>query len=79
MAAVTIENDARRSLVVETLRFLASGWVGNHEGGEDDQKWLRETADEIEQSGPEDWICCPLCAEVICDEGCPLAAFGRNR
>lgn len=60
----------RIATVVTTLRFLASGWVA----GEDDQKWLAETADHIEQTTPDDWWTCPLCEESVCDDHCPLAA-----
>lgn len=61
--------DERIKTTVDTLRFLAGGWVE----GEDNQKWLAETADTIERTGPDDWWACPLCEEATCDTGCPLA------
>lgn len=67
--------DDAQAVVVATMRFLAGGWVH----GEDDQRWLSDTADQIELSGPEHWDCCPLCAETICDGDCPLAAVRRGR
>lgn len=53
--------------IASMLRFLAGGWVS----GEDNQRWLVDTARAIERTDPAEWICCPLCAETICDEDCP--------
>lgn len=58
----------RQQIVAETLRFLSDGWVDSL-GGE---RWLAETADEIEKWSPGETMCCPLCAEVDCDDNCPL-------
>lgn len=60
-----------RAIVARTLRFLAEGWIRS----EDDRRWLTEAADAIERGDPAEdlgWACCPLCAETVCDEGCPL-------
>lgn len=58
---------ARVQVVAETLRFLADGWVRD----EDDQRWLRDVAEQIERELTPD--CCPLCEEIVCDDHCPLA------
>lgn len=42
-------------------------------------KALYGVAEELERV--EDvtaWICCPVCEEVICDGGCPLASIKRD-
>lgn len=57
------------SEIANTLRFLAGGWVS----GEDNQRWLADTANALQHNDPAEWICCPLCAEAVCDEGCPCA------
>lgn len=74
-AAAAVGHHATRVTIAATLRFLASGWIRNADdpSSEDDRRWLRETADQIEHTTPEDWWCCPLCEETRCDEGCPLA------
>lgn len=74
---------SRARIVADTLRFLADGWVGHPcrtcDATPDDQKWLRETADQIERE-KHDWTpCCPLCAEVTCDNGCPLRPAREDR
>lgn len=67
------ELTADESTVSATLRFLAGGWLTTTTAPSDDQQWLIETADAIDRGCADD-ACCPLCAEVICDEGCPLHA-----
>lgn len=61
----------RQKIVVDTLRFAAGHGLGGiyTEYG----RWARETADAIEREDFSDSWCCPLCEEVECDAGCPLA------
>ncbi|WP_030757254.1 hypothetical protein [Streptomyces sp. NRRL F-5135] len=47
-----------------TLRTAAEWFSG------DDRDTMREVADQAERD--RDGICCPVCEEVDCDEGCPL-------
>lgn len=71
--------DERLDLVAGTLRFLAGGWIGDG----DDVRWMRQVADDIDARestyGSLFSAVCPLCAEVTCDDGCPVAlAFGNT-
>jgi hypothetical protein len=58
------------------LRFLANGWVGTRDPDsldwDENARYLLAAADELEHTAPGDWICCPMCQEVLCDEGCPV-------
>lgn len=53
-------------LVVATLRTVAE-----QVASDDDRASLLETAERVELG--EDDAVCPLCQEVTCDTGCPLA------
>lgn len=53
-------------LVAATLRTVAE-----QVAGDDDRTSLLETAERVEH-GEYDAVC-PLCQEVTCDTGCPLA------
>lgn len=44
---------------------------------ESDRQWLRDTAEDVEAR--RDDACCPLCQEVTCDTGCPMAAARTDR
>jgi hypothetical protein len=50
--------------VVATLRTVA-GWMP-----EDQRQTLYEVADQTEATWDD--LCCPVCEEVTCDDGCPL-------
>lgn len=80
-ALVAAEPHVRIGLVIETLRFLADGWVGDVVNPEDsDRKWLRGVAEQLAlDPDPSNWGCCPLCEETICDSGCPLATLTAYR
>lgn len=67
--------EGRARAVAQTLRFVAGGWLLN----QDDAAWCDGVADDIEQSHPGSWLFCPLCAEVLCDEGCPLEGYQSLR
>lgn len=56
--------------VIDLLRFMLQGWL---DLGEDDQNWCRDTVKAIERYDFDEggWAC-PVCAEVVCDGGCPL-------
>lgn len=51
--------------VVRTLRQVAEWMPMSAEE-------LQETADVVERWSVGD-LCCPMCEEVECDDGCPLA------
>lgn len=55
--------------VIATLRFLTGGWLQS----DDDTAHYRGVADQLERLDPDDWGACPLCQEVDCDDGCPIA------
>jgi hypothetical protein len=61
--------------VAATLRY-ASSWLDN----EAESQMLLDTADHIEQHGGglPGSLSCPVCEEVRCDEGCPLASIRRR-
>ncbi len=72
--------DERAAIVAETLRFLAGGWISGDEDHENSTA-LVETAANIEHAAKWPWSesgCCPLCEEVACDTGCPLAPLRRG-
>lgn len=52
-------------IVAETLR-LVSEWGCGLTRDE-----YRTIAESVEQMDADD-TCCPLCEEIICDDGCPL-------
>ena len=56
--------------VVRTLRQVAE-WMPM--SGEE----LHETADMVERLGA-DGMPCPMCEEIECDEGCPLATVRKG-
>lgn len=80
-ALTTAEPHVRVGLVIETLRFLADGWVGDVTNPDDsDRKWLRAVAEQLALApDPSTWGCCPLCEETVCDTGCPLATLTAYR
>jgi hypothetical protein len=57
--------------VIATLRYAAE-WLND-----DDRNLLSETADQVAAEDPREALCCPVCEEVECDEGCPLAGVRR--
>ncbi|WP_435606537.1 hypothetical protein [Streptomyces ardesiacus] len=65
-------NSFAHELIAATLHTVAEQ-VAN----EDDRAWLRETAERVEV-GQDDSVC-PLCQEVTCDTGCPLAEMRAAR
>lgn len=56
-----------QEIVAATLR-TASGWMGD----DGDRIVLIETAANVMNSKDPSWTC-PVCDEIICDDGCPLA------
>ena len=56
-----------------TFRYLA-GWFGSDE----QRAELYEMAEAVEVMTPGNDMCCPVCEETTCDDGCPLAPV-RNR
>lgn len=60
-------NSYARELVAATLRTIAE-----QVRSEEDRADLLVTAAQVQQATGSD--CCPLCQEVVCDTGCPLAA-----
>lgn len=59
------------TMVAATLRVVAE-----QVRGAEDRVQLLRLADDV----PRLWddACCPLCQEVTCDDGCPLAAIRRQ-
>ena len=58
--------------IVETLRYLATT---------DDDARLRAWADTVERisvAARRTFVCCPFCAEVDCDDDCPLRHWPRG-
>jgi hypothetical protein len=64
--ADVVEFQAIRAAVVYTLRTVAE-WCPTS------PKELREVAEAVDSMVIEEGLCCPVCQEVDCDEGCPLA------
>lgn len=62
----------RQDAVAKTLRYVASV------SDEAQARWMYDLAEEVENSKPSDWWACPVCEEVICDEGCPLEPLRRD-
>lgn len=62
---------ARRQAVIDTLRYLADG------GRPHDPVELRQWALDVENASPSS-SCCPFCAEVVCDDDCPLEPSRRS-
>jgi hypothetical protein len=56
----------RCEVVLETIKHL--GWVTDHNG----ESMFADVIWTMEHVEPADWDCCPLCEEVVCDDGCPL-------
>lgn len=61
-----------RPIVAATLRTVAEWGLSFEEGLARDE--LRDIADQVALVEPGD-MCCPVCEEVECDEGCPLAEY----
>lgn len=62
---MTPEQQATRTAVVETLRYLADGgrWTPTE---------LRQMAAGVALDPLFDYSVCPVCEEVECDGACPL-------
>jgi hypothetical protein len=58
------------STIAATLR-VAAEWPGDYQGE------MLETANLVETNFDD--VCCPLCEEVRCDEGCPLEQVRGER
>lgn len=58
--------------VAATIRQLAEWGLTWHDG-RDARDDLLATAEQVATVRADDPICCPLCQEVECNEGCPLA------
>ena len=72
-------SENRALIVAETLRFLA-GWLVTDDEEHEQGKYLLETALDIEHAVAGGYIgepTCPLCQEMRCDEGCPLAPLQK--
>lgn len=75
----------RVASIVETLRYVAGSMSVDAEDGEQRERdlsyqaWLIETADRIDSTSPDDWWCCPVCEEAVCDSHCPLAPVRRRQ
>jgi len=69
--------DPRVIAVVATLRQCAD--IDFAAGLEEAAAWKYEVAKQIENSSVDDWWACPLCEEVVCDEGCALEPVRRER
>ena len=52
--------------ITRTLRTV-SEWLTN----EGDKIMLLEVAANVESSTDMSWVC-PVCEEIVCDDGCPL-------
>ena len=61
------EFQAIRTAVADTLRTVA-------EWGPTSPEELRAVAEQVDSMAIRDGWCCPVCQEVDCDEGCPLAS-----
>lgn len=60
------ETRERIAATAETLHVVAEwGDVGGEE--------LHRVAEEVATGRVADWMCCPVCEEIACDAGCPLA------
>jgi hypothetical protein len=44
----------------------------------EDRAWMSRTAGAVEVLTEDNDMCCPVCEETTCDDGCPLAPV-RNR
>lgn len=56
-------------IVIATLRTLADQMTC-----EEDARILRETAEAVELD-PTGELCCRVCQEAACDDGCPFEAI----
>ena len=72
------EQEIAARAIVETMRYLAkSGTTGDP----DPDAHLIWWADTVEQGAilcRTSFICCPFCAEVECDDDCPLRHWPRG-
>jgi hypothetical protein len=50
--------------IAATLRYSASDPLTD--------KQADDVGNQLEKGTPEEWDCCPLCQEVVCDGHCPL-------
>lgn len=66
-----VQPPERAKVVAETIRFLS--WAFSPHIADFDA-W----ATEIEAHDYSDSWCCPLCQEMECDPGCPLAILRRG-
>jgi len=57
-----------RRTVVSTLRE-AAGWFPLTDHGQ----ILLDVAGDLERFGDDDYMCCVVCQETVCDSTCPLA------
>jgi hypothetical protein len=60
-----------RAAVADTLRTVA-------EWGQMSREELRGVAEAVDSMVVEQGLCCPVCQEVHCDEGCPLESVRRG-
>jgi hypothetical protein len=58
--------DLIQRTVAATLRQVAE-----QVSDRSDRDVFREVAEKVD-FGPDAWLCCPVCEESTCDEGCPL-------
>jgi hypothetical protein len=61
------------STVAATIRTVAE-WISNDK----DRDLLHSAAQQVEHNPGPDSICCPLCEEITCDDGCPMEVVRRG-
>lgn len=61
-----------RATVSATLRTIAEWGMEFPSGRKSARDELFEIAQQVDGLEPDE-MCCPVCEEVTCDEGCPLA------
>jgi hypothetical protein len=61
------------AVVAATIRTVA-GWISSDQ----DRDLLHSAAEQVERDPGPDSICCPLCEEIACDDGCPMETVRRG-
>jgi hypothetical protein len=62
--------------VAATLRHVAEWGLAFDNGPARSE--LMDLARQVEALEQADDFCCPVCEEVVCDDGCPLAEVRRR-
>ena len=68
IAKIRVDEQAKttRTAIAETLAYLADGGTGTWDC-ETLARWAKDVSEQ-----PPTYVCCPFCAEVECDDDCPM-------